>query len=204
MWDPKFHCPIHKTPLPVPILSHINPVQAYPSHFLNIHFFILSSHLRLGLPSVLFPSGFPIKTLCAPLLSSIRATCPVHPILVFITPTLFRDKYGSRRCFLCSRLQSLITSTSQAQMSSSAQYSQTSQNKQQAKLQLLLMIITTVNCLSQVLTCSDSSAATVPMQERYRLLRNLIKLYISVRTELERREAPPPPPPPPRPLLFAN
>jgi hypothetical protein len=34
---------------------------------------ILSSHLSLGLPSGLFPSGFPIKTLDAPLLSPILA-----------------------------------------------------------------------------------------------------------------------------------
>ena len=38
---------------------------------------ILSSHLRLGLPSDLFPSGFPTKTLLAPLISPIGAT--YHP-----------------------------------------------------------------------------------------------------------------------------
>ena len=37
---------------------------------------ILPSHLRLGLPSGLFPSGFPTKTLCTPLPSSIHATFP--------------------------------------------------------------------------------------------------------------------------------
>jgi hypothetical protein len=35
----------------------------------------LFSHLRLGLPSSLLLSGFPTKTLYAPLLSSTRATC---------------------------------------------------------------------------------------------------------------------------------
>jgi hypothetical protein len=43
---------------------------------------ILSSHLRLGLPSDLFPSGFVTKILYAFLLSSLCATYPAHLILL--------------------------------------------------------------------------------------------------------------------------
>ena len=48
-------------------LSWANPIQStdpYPTSWRFI--LILSTHLRLGLPSGLFPSGFPTKTLYAP------------------------------------------------------------------------------------------------------------------------------------------
>ena len=45
---------------------------------------MLSSHLRVGLPSDLFPSGFHIRILYTPLLSPIRAACPTHLILAKI------------------------------------------------------------------------------------------------------------------------
>jgi hypothetical protein len=43
---------------------------------------MLSIHQRLGLPSGLFPSGFPTNNLYMFPFSPIRATCPTHLILL--------------------------------------------------------------------------------------------------------------------------
>jgi len=82
LWNPKVHYRIHKCPPPVPILSQLDPVHTPPPHPTSWRsILILSSHLCLGLPSVLFPSGFPTKTPYMPLLSFICTTWPVHLIL---------------------------------------------------------------------------------------------------------------------------
>ena len=72
---------------------------------------ILSSHLHLGLPIGLFPSGFPTKILYTPLFSSIHATCPIHLILHFITRTIFGEEYRSLSFPLSSFLHSPVTSS---------------------------------------------------------------------------------------------
>ena len=64
--------------------NSIQSPQTPPTSWRSI--LILSSHLRLGLPSGLFPSGVPTRTLCTPLPSPIRATfIIIITIIIFIT-----------------------------------------------------------------------------------------------------------------------
>jgi hypothetical protein len=48
-------------------LSWASSIQSVPPHPTSWKSILISSHLRLGLPSGLFPSGFPTKTLYTPL-----------------------------------------------------------------------------------------------------------------------------------------
>jgi len=65
--------------LPLSWASSIQSIPAHPSSRRSI--LILSSHLRLGLASDLFPSVFPTNTFRTPLPSAICATCHAHLIL---------------------------------------------------------------------------------------------------------------------------
>ena len=94
-------------------LSWASPIQSiypHPTYWRSV--LILSTHLRRGLPSGLFPSCFPIKTLYTPLSSPIRATCPAHLILLdFVTRTILGDVYKSFSSTLCDLLHSPVTSS---------------------------------------------------------------------------------------------
>ena len=67
-------------------LSWARSIQSIPSHSNSWRsILILSSLIRLGFPSGLFPSGFPTKTLHTSLLSPVPVTCRAHLILFNLT-----------------------------------------------------------------------------------------------------------------------
>ena len=95
---------------PYPEPAQSSPYLVHPTFWRPI--LMLYSHLCLGLPTGLLPSGFPIKTLYTPLPSSWRATCLSHPILLdFVTRTILAQEYRSLSSSLCCFLHCPVTSS---------------------------------------------------------------------------------------------
>ena len=112
LWNPNVHYRIHKCPANLS-LSRASLIQSILPHTTSWRsILILSSHLCLAVPSGLYPSGFPTKTLYTPLLSPICITCPAHLIFLdFITRTILGEEYRTLSSSLCSFLHFPVTSS---------------------------------------------------------------------------------------------
>jgi hypothetical protein len=76
--EPKGSLPSSQEPSTGPYPEPDQSNRYYPIRSLLRSILVLSTQLRLGLPSGLLPSSFPTNILYAFLFSPIRATCPAH------------------------------------------------------------------------------------------------------------------------------
>ena len=97
--NPEVHYHDNNSPLPVPVLSQINPVHAHQSYFFKIRS-ILSSHLLALFQVVTFSYNF----------NSMRSTCSAHLIVLrFITLIIFGEECWSWISPVCNFLQPPVT-----------------------------------------------------------------------------------------------
>jgi len=108
LWKPKVYYRVHKGTAMVPTLNQINPVYTLPPYFPKFHSDIIS-HLRLGLISSLFPSGFQSKIVR---IAHLFYTCfmlhPSHPPW-FDHPNSIWWSVQVRSSSLCCLLQPPVT-----------------------------------------------------------------------------------------------
>jgi hypothetical protein len=111
LWNPNVYYRVYKSPPLVPTQSQMHPVHNFTPNFPKINSNILSSHLRLGLPHGLFPSGFTPKIVYAFLISPMRFTCPAHLMLFDMSMNLCNKMY----CFVI-RFQPLLASPPETEL----------------------------------------------------------------------------------------
>ena len=93
-------------------LSWARTIQSMPPHPTSWRFIlILSSHPYVGLPSCLFPTYFPTKTLYTPLLHHTCYMPSQSHSSHFTTRTILREEYRSFSSSLCSFLHTTVTSS---------------------------------------------------------------------------------------------
>jgi hypothetical protein len=79
--NPKYHCLVHKSSPAEPIMSQVNRAKILTCLFRSS--LVLRSRLFLRLPSVLYPSGFPVKCLYAFIISPSVLYVPLTPFFRF-------------------------------------------------------------------------------------------------------------------------
>jgi hypothetical protein len=102
--DPQVYYHVHKSQPLVPILNQMHPVHNF--HPISLRFIlILSSYLRLYLPSGLVPSGFPILNTF--LFFSMHAVCPTHLLFLRLITLIILVKGTSYEALHYAVLSSL-------------------------------------------------------------------------------------------------
>jgi len=102
LWKPKVHFHVHKNPLLDPVLSKMNSVPNSHPNFLHF-ILILSSHLRLGLPSDPFSSVIIQYGITIFILSSLTTYVPPYSRVLLqkliVTQLVKKNSalYGNRR-----------------------------------------------------------------------------------------------------------
>jgi hypothetical protein len=90
---PEGYYGVHKSP---PLVTRPNQSMNPPSLLPKIYFNIIG-HLRLGLPSYIFPFRSPRGILCVPHRYHIRVICPAIPFFVILSPEQYLVESANRK-----------------------------------------------------------------------------------------------------------